>query len=250
MNTRNYLAMARSRANERFYGADGFIDDDLNFAGDDSFFGADGDAMSPMAPTSQPYIITITHTGASNFTSGIDIMGAFTYLNGISGNIGNYSWSSGSLQLANGAGGYITISSALSNVNYQQFLFQTMTNPFSVGMMYIQAGSNGGSTGYLSQIVVPITLTTQDANGNQAQKTLTPTVDPYQNQTNVLALRQPYRADGFTKLTIPTIYATTTTTIRIYPSDTINLARGLAGRSVSQEYGNPGIVKAQPLKLV
>ena len=90
----------------------------------------------------------------------------------------------------------------------------------------------------------------KDANGNQAQKTLTPTVDPYQQQTNVLALRQPYRMDGFTKLTIPIIYAQTTITLRIYPSDTINLARGLAGRSVSQEYGNPGIVKAQPLKLV
>ena len=249
MNTRNYLAMARSRANERFYGADGFIDDDLNFAGDDSFFGADGDAMSPVAPTSQPYIITITHTGGSNFTSGIDIMGAFTYLNTVPS--ASYAWVSGSLTVNSGTGGVITISSALSNVNYQQFLFQTMTNPFSVGMMYTQAGANSaGSTNYLSQITVPITLTTQDANGNQAQKTLTPTVDPYQNQTNVLALRQPYRADGFTKLTFPTIYAQTTTTIRIYPSDTINLARGLAGRSVSQEYGNPGIVKAQPLKLV
>ena len=248
MNTRNYLAMARSRANERFYGADGFIDDDLNFAGDDSFFGADGDAMSPVAPTSQPYILTVTHTGASNYTSGIDILGAFTYLNTAPT---GYAWSSGSLTLANGFGGFITIASALSNVNYQQLLFQTMTNPYSVGMMYIQAGSNNGtSTGYTSQIVTPITLTTQDANGNQAQKTLTPTVDPYQQQTNVLALRQPYRMDGFTKLTIPVVYAQTTITIRIYPSDTINLARGLAGRSVSQEYGNPGIVKAQPLKLV
>jgi hypothetical protein len=121
-----------------------------------------------------------------------------------------------------------------------------MTNPFSVGMMYIQCGGTNATT----QLVVPITLTTQDANGNQAQKILTPTVDPYQQQTNVLALRQPYRMDGFTKLTIPYIQAGTSYTIRIYPSDTINLARGLAGRSVSQEYGNPGIVKAQPLKLV
>jgi len=247
MNTRNYLAMARSRANERFYGADGFIDDDLNFAGDDSFFGADGDAMSPVAPTSQPYILTITHTGGANYTGGLDILGAYTYLNN---GTSSYAWSSGSLNFTSGVG-TIAISSALSNVTYQQFLFQTMTNPFSAGMMYIQAGSNNGtSTGFTSQIVTPITLTTQDANGNQAQKTLTPTVDPYQQQTNVLALRQPYRADGFTKLTIPTIFAATTITIRIYPSDTINLARGLSGRSVSQEYGNPGIVKAQPLKLV
>jgi hypothetical protein len=245
MNTRNYLAMARSRANERFYGADGFIDDDLNFAGEENFFGADGGngAMSPIAPTSQPYIITVTYTGLSTATN-IDIFGAFTYLNG---GFTGASWSTtpGSLTYGS-APNQITIASALSNVNYQQLLFQSMNNPFSVGMMYIQCGG----TSPIQQLVTPITVTTQDANGNQAQKILTPTVDPYQQQNTVLALRQPYRLDGFTKLTIPTLLAGTSYTIRVYPSDTINLARGLAGRSVSQEYGNPGIVKAQPLKLV
>lgn len=244
MNTRNYLAMARSRANERFYGADGFIDDDLNFAGDDSFFGADGaDATSAIAPTSQPYIVTVTYTGTST-SSSIDLFSAFTYLNNTGGGSG-FSWSSGTLTYGSG-GTQIVVASALSNVTYQQLLFQSMTNPFSVGLMYIQCGGTNDTT----QLVVPITLTTQDANGNQAQKILTPTIDPYQQQTTVLALRQPYRMDGFTKLTIPYIQAGTSYTIRIYPSDTINLARGLAGRSVSQDYGNPGIVKAQPLKLV
>ena len=244
MNTRNYLAMARSRANERFYGADGFIDDDLNFTGDDSFF-ADGDsgAMSPIAPTSQPYIVTVTYTGLST-SSSIDLFSAFSYLNSTGGGSG-FTWSAGSLTYGT-APNQITVASALSNVTYQQLLFQSMTNPFSVGMMYIQCGGTNATT----QLVVPITLTTQDANGNQAQKILTPTIDPYQQQTTVLALRQPYRMDGFTKLTIPYIQAGTSYTIRVYPSDTINLARGLAGRSVSQEYGNPGIVKAQPLKLV
>ena len=246
MNTRNYLAMARSRANERFYGADGFMDDDLNFAGaDDTFFGADGGAgaMSPIAPTSQPYIVTVTYTGLAN-SSSIDIFSAFSYLNSTGGGSG-FAWSNGSLTYGT-VPNQVVVASALSNVTYQQLLFQSMTNPFSVGMMYIQCGGTNATT----QLVVPITLTTQDANGNQAQKILTPTVDPYQQQTNVLALRQPYRMDGFTKLTIPYIQAGTSYTIRIYPSDTINLARGLAGRSVSQEYGNPGIVKAQPLKLV
>lgn len=242
MNTRNYLAMARSRANERFYGADGFIDDDLNFAGDDSFFGADGDAMSPVAPTSQPYIVTVTYTGVGN-TGTIDLFSAFTYLNG--SNSPSWTWSAGSLTYGT-APSQVVVSSALSNVTYQQLLFQSMNNPFSVGLMYIQC--NG--TNFASQLVVPITLTTQDANGNQAQKILTPTIDPYQQQNNVLALRQPYRMDGFTKLTIPYIQTGTSYTIRVYPSDTINLARGLAGKSVSQDYGNPGIVKAQPLKLV
>lgn len=245
MSTSRYMAAARSRANESFYGADGFMDDDLSFAGED-MFGADGDAaMSPMAPTSQPYIITLTYTGAVNNTSAIDVLGAFTYLNTAPS---GYAWSNGSLNFT-GTGGTVAIASALSNVNYQQFLFQSMNNPFSVGLTYIQATSSSGS-GNLSQVVTPITLTTQDANGNQAQKILTPTVDPYQQQTNVIALRQAFRMDGFTKLTIPVIYAYTTITLRFYPSDTLNLARGLAGKPVTQGYGNPGIIKAQPLKLV
>ena len=56
-NVRRYLSNARQSAMESFSNADGFIDQDLSFTGDD-FFRADGGmAMGNDIQTSQPYII-------------------------------------------------------------------------------------------------------------------------------------------------------------------------------------------------
>jgi hypothetical protein len=40
------------------------------------------------------------------------------------------------------------------------------------------------------------------------------------------------------------MFAATVLTLRFYPADNINLSRGLAGRAVSQQYGNPRLVKS------
>jgi hypothetical protein len=89
-----------------------------------------------------------------------------------------------------------------------------------------------------------MTLNTRDANGNQALKTLVPTIDPYQQQTNIVAMKQNYRIDGFTKLTIATVLASTVFRLHFYPADNINIARGLAGRPVSRQFGSPNIVRS------
>jgi hypothetical protein len=93
-----------------------------------------------------------------------------------------------------------------------------------------------------SQVLQPITLTTQDANGNQAVKILTPVIDPYQNQSGVIELKQPFRIDGFTKLTF-SVFAATSVQFQFYPSDNINIARGLNGDPVSKQYGSPKIIR-------
>ena len=133
----------------------------------------------------------------------------------------------------------VTISSGISNVTYQQFLYQTMNSPFSVGLTYVQA--LGSVTGQITQ---PMTLNTQDANGNQALKAIIVTIDPYQQQTSVVAVKQLYRIDGYTKLTISSVLASAVVQFQFYPSDNINLARGLAGRPASRQFGNPNIVKS------
>jgi hypothetical protein len=221
---------ARNFANENYLNADGFIDDDTSYftAGDD-FFNADGLPMAsmPMAsvPTSQPYIITISNASAST-VSNFDVLGAYQYLQ-------NTGFSNGSLTISG-----VNISSGISNVTYQQFLYQSMNSPFSVGMTYIQ--SIGGSQ---AQITQPMTLNTQDANGNQALKTLVITIDPYQQQTGVVAVKQLYRIDGYTKLTISSVLPSVVFQLQFYPADNINLARGLSGRPASRQFGNPKIVK-------
>lgn len=221
-----YLQMANRSVNEQFVGVDGFVDDDMYFTGFDNFYNAEGDAASAAAPSvmrAQPYIITVSN--ASNAAVSIDVFGAYVYLN-------NAGFSGGSLTVSN-----VTISSGLSNTTYYNLLNQSSVSPFTVGSTLIS--SVNGTT---NQVLQPLTLTTQDANGNQAVKVLTPVIDPYQNQSGVIELKQPFRIDGFTKLTFQ-IYASTSVQFQFYPSDTINIARGLAGNPVSKQYGSPKIIR-------
>jgi len=80
-----YLQMANRSVNEQFVGVDGFIDDDMYFAGDmNNWFAAEGDAAAapvaaPAVMRSQPYIITVSN--ASNAAVTIDVFGAYIYLN-------------------------------------------------------------------------------------------------------------------------------------------------------------------------
>lgn len=229
---RQYMQNARNFANENYLNADGFIDDDTSyFTGNDDFFNADGMPMAsaPVAavPTSQPYIITVSNASATT-VSNFDVLGAYQYLQN-----SGFNSSTGNLTISG-----VTISSGISNVTYQQFLYQSMNSPFSVGLTYVQ--SIGGSQ---AQITQPMTLNTQDANGNQALKAIIVTIDPYQQQTGVVAVKQLYRIDGYTKITIASVLPSVVFQLQFYPADNINLARGLSGRPASRQYGNPKIVK-------
>jgi hypothetical protein len=221
-----YLQMANRQVNEQFIGVDGFVDDDMYFAGGENFFSADGEAAPMMAAPvlrSQPYIITVSN--ASNAAVTIDVFGAYIYLN-------NSGFSGGSLTVSN-----VTITSGLSNVSYYNLLNQSSVSPFTIGSTLISSVN-----GVTSQVLQPLTLSTLDANGNQATKILTPVIDPYQQQSGVIELKQPFRIDGFTKLTF-SIYAASSVQFQFYPSDTINIARGLGGNPVSKQYGSPKIIR-------
>lgn len=228
-NVSQYLRQAQNSAMESFVGADGFFDDDVHFTGSDDFYGADG--VNPVAAaTSMPYAINITNTGAA--VNNFELLGSAAYLNNAGFTAG------GSLVI-----GTITISSLISGITYREMLYQFQGNPFSVGLTYIQSDTAG-------QLIQPITLNTRDANGTQAQKPFMPLLDPYQNQNNVVVVKQPYRVDGMTRMILSSVLANAVINFYIYPSDNINLARGLAGKPVSRNFGNPAIVKAQPVTVV
>ena len=183
---------------------------------------ADGAGQSN-APQSQPYIITISNASATAVAN-FDVLGAYTYIN-------STGFSNGNLTLSG-----VTISSAISNVNYQQFLYQSMNQPFSVGLTYIESVS-----GSSSQITQTFTLNTQDANGNQMLRTVVPTIDPYQQQSTIVAVKQLYAIDGFTKITFTTIASSVVFRLHFYPAININLANGLGGGPVTQSFGNPNL---------
>lgn len=203
MNIKNYLQNAQNRAHESFANADGFFDDDLSFTAGEDFFNAGGSPTpSDAAPTSQPYIINIQNTGAA--VSNFDVLGSYQYLQ-------NSGFSGGSLTI-----GSVTISSAIPNVTYQEMLYQFQASPFSVGLTYIQSAT-------ANQVLETISVNTKDANGNIAQKVFVPTVDPYQFQSTIIAMKFGYRIDGYTKLIIQTILANATVKLYFYPLSLIHI---------------------------
>ena len=227
-NVRKYLANAQRNAMESFSNADGFIDNDLSFTGED-FFNAGGMGGGNVQ-TSQPYIIDITSTSGSAVTN-FEVLGSYQYIN----NAGFQT--NGDLVI-----GSITISSGISDVNYREMLYQFMNNPYSVGLTYIQSAT-------ANQVLETISVNTRDSNGNLAQKTLVPTIDPYQQQTNIIAMKYAYRIDGFTKLILRQVLANATVKLYFYPADNINLARALGGNSVSRQFGTPPVTNGQTIKL-
>ena len=199
MSVRNYLARAQRSAMENFSNADGFIDGDLSFTGDD-FFNAGGNSMGQSAQTSQPYIIDITSTSGSAVSS-FEVLGSYQYINNAGFTAG------GDLVI-----GSVTISSGITDINYREMLYQFMNNPYSVGLTYIQSAT-------ANQVLETLSVNTKDANGNLAQKTLVPTIDPYQQQTTIIAMKYAYRIDGFTKIIIRQILANATVKLYFYPAE-------------------------------
>ena len=227
----NYFEEARNNANENFFSFNG---DDFSFDDYDNFdddFSADG--MSGAAPTSQPYIINVQNTNTSSDVQNVTILGAYSYI----GTTDTIHW---------GNGNNISITVGIANITYQEFLYQSMNKPFTVGLTYLSASGSGNPT---AQVLATLSLTQKDVNGNVATKVLTPTVDPYQFQTNKVAFKFNYKVDGFTYMIISTVFAATTATLYFYPSETVSTSRALSGRKAVQGYGNPKIEKGSVVRL-
>jgi hypothetical protein len=237
MNLRKYFAQAQDEANDNFFNYDGYGDDDYGFVGDDDFSGFDGDDMdafdmatgnsSDSAPTSQPYIVNIQNTNtATGFP--VTILGAYSTL---AFNEPNYQNSPS-----------IIISMGISGVTYGEFLYQSMNKPFVVGLTYLQSST-------ANQVLETLTLIQKDVNGNESQKTLVPTIDPYQQQSTIIAVKFTYKIDGFTALVVSSVLAGTTAKIYFYPAETSSISRTLTGQRAVAGYGNPNIVKSDKITL-
>jgi hypothetical protein len=229
---KKYFSDAQEEANENFFNADGwgddydFADEDYNFDGDydDDFDMAVG---RQSAPTSQPYIVSITNTNTTTAFP-CTILGAYSTLAFSSPNYQNSA--------------AISISMGIAGVTYAEFLYQSMNKPFVVGQTYYQSST-------ANQVLETITLIQKDVNGNESQKTLVPTIDPYQNQNTMVLIRFSYRIDGFSALVVSSVLASATLKVYLYPQETVSTARTLTGRRAVRGYGNPSIVKGDTLKI-
>jgi len=235
MNLRDYFAQAQDEANENFFNYDGY-DDDFDFVDDNAYDGFDGDdddAFSMAtgndggAPTSQPYIVSITNTNTATAFP-VTILGAYSTLAFSSPNYQN-----------NGA---ISITMGIAGITYGEFLYQSMNKPFVVGLTYLQSST-------ANQVLETLTLIQKDVNGNESQKTLVPTIDPYQQQSTIIAVKFSYKIDGFTSVVISRVLASTTAKVYFYPAETSSIARTLTGQRAVAGYGNPNIIKSDKVVL-
>jgi hypothetical protein len=223
-----YFDEVRESASNDFLSFDGafeFSNDDYGFSDYDS---ADGIGGTMSAPTSQPYIVNVQNTSSSSAISNVTILGAYS-------NIGTTAPAYG-----NSTG--ISITMGIANITYTEFLYQSMNKPFSVGLTYLSSAT-------AAQVLETLTITQKDVNGNVASKVLTPTIDPYQYQTDKIAFKFEYRIDGFTNLVISQVLASTTLKIYFYPSETVAVSRALAGRRAVQNLKNPRVVGQNVLTI-
>ena len=227
MDIKKYFIDAEETMNDAYLSYSG---DDSDFDDDFSFdAGAPAQASAPApsmgaAPTSQPYIITLSNGTTDAVASNI-IGKAYANitdsLNGIAANV--------------------TYTMGVSGTSYLEFLYTTLNRPFVNGLTYID-GSTAGQT------IKPLQLKVRDVNGNVQEKTLVPIFDPYQQQTTIVALRTVFKFDGFTSVACD-LNASASTTIYFYPSENVNIGRGLSGQAVARAYGNPNIVRQDKVVL-
>lgn len=205
------------------------VDDDEWADADDEWAGANSMVRRPSQKTSLPYIIQIVNSTAVA-VSNVDIGDSFT--NRTTGTFTN-----GSLVAGN-----ITTSSSVTGVSYLEFLAQSESQPFQVGMTMIICSTAG-------QLDQTVAITHRNAVGDRLDHVITPTLDPYQNLTDRIIDEYSFLFDGFTRLRFNQINGSATVTVRLYPKGKMSLTQAIAGRPASIKYDNPNVVKVMPVAV-
>ncbi len=235
----NYMQRANARFNEKFDNADGdfqYMDnwgaDADNFAFDEVDLGADGyeNATAPAKPKSalsvdmsNPYIIQVV-CGTVNVSS-VEVLDA-------------------NLRANNSTQAGVTFSYGASSITYPQFLssISSGSGTFEAGLVRIIA-SNTSSTVANQQVLTTITITSKGLDGSLFQKPIYPSLPGVQYIQNQVDIPYTFMVDGLTSFLISTVYASTTLTIRFYPSKKVNPFKQLQQGIGTTKFTNPGINK-------
>ncbi len=219
-----YFVEAKEKGVDEFLNLDGFANEFENF--DAELLNADAGTPAQKAVTSQPFIIDIENTSTAD-VSDVKVLGANQNLVGVD-NYGNPAT--------------IEITMGVSDISYAEFLFQTQTMVFTTAITWLQSSSQ-------TQLTETFKIIRKKGNGNETKIVVTPMFDPYQQLSTTLPVKQLYTVDGNTMLLWNKILASQTLRVSIYPSNIIDLRRGLANMPVEQPFSDPGIVKAQQVTL-
>ena len=104
----------------------------------------------------------------------------------------------------------LNISSNIPEVSYKDILRGMSMSKFKVGLTYIMTTNQ-------KQIFHPLRVVKKMIYGDLWENVLIVTKDPYQQQMNIVAVKQCYEIDGLTTLVIPTVEPKTKVTYYFYP---------------------------------
>ena len=106
----------------------------------------------------------------------------------------------------------LIISSGINNVSYRQISNQLAIEKINVGLTYIQSVTP-------NQVKEKFNIEQNDANGNFSCKLVSPTIDPYQQQSHIVAVQEKYPLNGNTAIVLHKVHPKTIVTIYFYPSE-------------------------------
>jgi hypothetical protein len=89
----------------------------------------------------------------------------------------------------------VIVKDGITDGNYSDVLFESISNPFVGGITYALINEGGGKN-----FDNPLLLISRRGNGNYAEKSVNLICDPYQQQKSIIAIKQQYKIDSFTRL--------------------------------------------------
>jgi hypothetical protein len=219
---KNYFSDAMNFANENYSNYDGWDEmggGGYDYMADDYAYASEG--IGAEAKASLPFIINIANSTTDDVAN-VVFLGSNSNLFGAT-NFGNAA--------------AITITMDNGNVSYTEFLESIKSEPFKVGLMYLQSANT-------SQPFKQLIINYREPNGREVTLPVSPALDPMQQQGGVTIVRHKFPVNAFTKITT-TILASATLTVRLYPSEQLDISRGLEGRPVGKPYSRPNLSQFQ-----
>lgn len=221
---RDYFGEANYFANENYSNFDGnewrYFEDRYDYMDDYNY--ANG-ATNFQPAASLPFVLNVANSTTDD-VSNVVILGANENLYGAT-NFGNAA--------------AITITMDDTNVTYTSFMESIKSEPFKVGLIQLESSNS-------SQPYKKLEITQKDPNGRVLTTPISPVKDPMQNQAGVTNVKYQFTVNGWTKITT-TILASATLTVRLYPMEQIDVARGLHGRNVAKGYAQPNLSQYLPV---
>lgn len=147
--------------------------------------------------TSQPYIVNIENT-TDKIIENVSLFFGNNQNELLFDKKGNY--------VANG----LIISSGVPQVTYNHIVKNFITNKFKIGLTYIQSAT-------ANQVLEKFTYKHQNSNGVFYGRVITPTIDPYQQQTNIVSVKTEYTLDGDAEIILHKIHPKTIVRMYFYP---------------------------------